>query len=68
MSILDLLDKVTLAGVATTVALVLSVVTFWRQEVGKRAAALTVVCEEIPGGSASTTCSSTTPGRLKRGT
>lgn len=48
MSLLDLLDWITLAGVATTVALVLSVVTFWRQEVGKRAASLTVTCEHVP--------------------
>lgn len=45
MSVLDALDGITLQALATAIALVLSVITFARQELGKRAAELTVTCE-----------------------
>jgi hypothetical protein len=49
MSVLDVLDNISLQALATAVALALSVFTFARQELGKRAADLTVTCEQVPG-------------------
>lgn len=49
MSLLDAIDGLTLQGVATFVALGLSLWTFGRQELGKRAAFVTATCEKTSG-------------------
>lgn len=47
MTLADLFDSITLQALATAVALALSVFTFARQELGKRAAVLTVSLERM---------------------
>ncbi|MCW2834293.1 MAG: hypothetical protein JWN68_2246 [Nocardioides sp.] len=47
MTLTDVFNSITLQGLATVVALALSVFTFARQEWGKRAAELIVTCERV---------------------